>query len=326
MFIQRFFSSNRMNGFNCKNTSNLLMLLIVFIACSSFFLDKSKTVKNQKEIGDFPKFKFTDKEVNFLIIGDWGAGGSIQRNVAKGMESIFKTDNIQFIISTGDNFYPSGVTSTTDNQWKTKFHSVYKGDLQTLDWYPVLGNHDYKLNPEAQIEYSSVFHHWKMPSNYYKYSKTKDENSIDFFAIDTQLLISGTKDQKKAQLDWLDKELSQSTAKWKVCIGHHMIRSHGVYGDQSFMLKTVKPTLDKYNVKMYLSGHDHDLQLIKSSEDSFYQLISGAGGGARDTGYGKNTLFAHTNGGFVSCSISNKNIRCKFYNQYGSIVFSQILE
>jgi tartrate-resistant acid phosphatase type 5 len=298
------------------------LLTVLFVGTSSFFQQKGKPVKNQPDKILFPEVSFKENDLNFLIIGDWGAGGVIQKNVATNMEKTIPKDYIKFVVSTGDNFYPSGVTSTTDNQWKTKFHNVYKGELQNIKWYVVLGNHDYGLNPQAQVEYSNVFTNWVMPNNYYTFSKTIDNTTIDFFCIDTQLLIKGSKEEKDKQLQWLEKELSESKALWKICVGHHMIRSGGVYGDQSFMMRTIKPLLDKYGVHLYLSGHDHDLQLIKASDDHFYQLISGAGGGARETGYGKNTLFAHTNGGYVSCSISNKNIQCKFYNQHGVVVFT----
>jgi hypothetical protein len=304
--------------------------LFLFIATFSFssgcYQNNGKSIKNQPSKIEFPEVTYNQNEINFLIIGDWGAGGGIQKNVATSMEKTIPKDYIQFVVSTGDNFYPSGVSSTTDNQWKTKFHNVYKGGLQELKWYAILGNHDYGLNPKAQIDYSTVFSNWVMPNFYYKFSKNIDNTTVDFFCIDTQMLIKGSKEEKEQQLQWLEKELSESKALWKICVGHHMIRSHGVYGDQPFMMKTIKPLLDKYSVHLYLSGHDHDLQLIKADNDSFYQLISGAGGGARETGYGKNTLFAHTNGGFVSCSISNKNIRCKFYNQYGNVVFTHTIK
>jgi acid phosphatase len=312
---------------NFKHTFAFSFLIVVALAFTTCFSqNNSKSVKNQPTTLEFSNITFDEQDVNFLIIGDWGAGGVIQKNVSTSMEKTIPKDYIQFVVSTGDNFYPSGVSSTSDNQWKTKFHNVYKGKLQEMNWYSVLGNHDYGLNPQAQIEYSKVFTNWVMPNNYYSFSKNIDNTTVDFFCIDTQMLIKGSKEDKEKQFQWLEKELTASKSRWKICIGHHMIRSHGVYGDQPFMMKTIKPLLDKHNVTLYLSGHDHDLQLIKADNDTFYQLISGAGGGARETGFGKNTIFAHTNGGFVSCSISNKNIRCKFYNQHGNVVFTHTIK
>ena len=50
----------------------------------------------------------------------------------------------QFIVSTGDNFYPSGVRSTDDPQWNNKWVEVYNNDsIKDLPWYISVGNHDY---------------------------------------------------------------------------------------------------------------------------------------------------------------------------------------
>lgn len=68
---------------------------------------------------------------------------------------------IEFIISVGDNFYTNGVASVDDPMWKTSFEDIYKGANLFIDWYPVLGNHDYRGNPQAQIDYSKRSRRWK---------------------------------------------------------------------------------------------------------------------------------------------------------------------
>ena len=60
----------------------------------------------------------------------------------------------QFIISTGDNFYESGVDSVENSQWKTSYENVYSGKGLQKNWCVVLGNHDYSGNSNAQITYS----------------------------------------------------------------------------------------------------------------------------------------------------------------------------
>jgi hypothetical protein len=54
-----------------------------------------------------------------------------------------------FVLLLGDNFYPSGVKSVTDSQWKTAFVTPY--EALGLTFYPTLGNHDY----EGQIKEGS---------------------------------------------------------------------------------------------------------------------------------------------------------------------------
>lgn len=260
--------------------------------------------------------------VKFLVIGDWGAGGSFQKSIAQQMLQKAEEETPQFILSTGDNIYPNGVNSTDDKQWDTKFKNVYTGEALQLPWYAVLGNHDYRLSPEAQVEYSKVNPQWNMPERYYTFKREfPGVPAVEFFALDTQKMLTD-KNERIIQAKWLEEQLLKSEARWKVVVGHHMIRSHGIYGDQEFMLKSVKPLLDKYGVDIYICGHDHDLQLLKAAEDKFTCLISGAGGGARNTAYGENTKFAATNGGFNYIAITNNEMHIQFINRQGKVIFA----
>ncbi|MBC7408920.1 MAG: acid phosphatase, partial [Arcicella sp.] len=60
------------------------------------------------------------KELSFLVVGDWGRNGTQnQQEVANQMNRTALKANAQFVISTGDNFYESGVQSINDSQWET---------------------------------------------------------------------------------------------------------------------------------------------------------------------------------------------------------------
>src|SRR4051794_20565910 len=63
--------------------------------------------------------------IKFLVFGDWGLPGKPQRKVA---EQMGKMNDLDFIISVGDNFYPHGVASTSDKQWKDTFKNIYDYD------------------------------------------------------------------------------------------------------------------------------------------------------------------------------------------------------
>lgn len=57
------------------------------------------------------------------------------------MELVAKREKIDFIISTGDNFYYEGVDSISDPLWQSVYEGVYnsKENLKKLDWYSSLG-------------------------------------------------------------------------------------------------------------------------------------------------------------------------------------------
>ncbi len=261
--------------------------------------------------------------IRFYVIGDWGTGGKLQREVAAAMTRKSKIAKPQFILSTGDNIYPDGVQGADDPQWRSKFEDIYSAEQLQLPWYATLGNHDYRKNPDAQIDYGKTNHRWNMPARYYKFNKSDQECSIDFFAIDTQLITIGKGGE---QLAWLERSLADSTADWKLVFGHIMIRSYGVYENPPAMVKLVKPILDKHNADAYFCGHDHNLQCIKYPEDKFYQIISGGGGGSRNPLTGNNLLFSAANGGFVSCATSKKSLAVEFINKSGDVLYTKIIE
>eukprot|EP01035_Chromulina_nebulosa_P056767 gene56767-77811_t len=87
--------------------------------------------------------------LQFLFFGDWGLPGSNLTEVAGTMSQL---KNVSFLVALGDNFYESGVYSTDDPKW----NSIYTDNFSNIDVpiYAVLGNHDYRQNPDAQIQYA----------------------------------------------------------------------------------------------------------------------------------------------------------------------------
>lgn len=62
-----------------------------------------------------------------MKVGDWGRNGLYnQSEVARAMGRT--GNNLDFVISVGDNFYESGLTSVEDAQFDTSFTQVYIAD------------------------------------------------------------------------------------------------------------------------------------------------------------------------------------------------------
>jgi len=230
-----------------------------------------------------------EPSANFLVVGDWGRKGrDFQRHVADrmGEKAVLRRSN--FIASTADNFYTFGVSSVRDRQWRTSFEDIYTHDgLQSPPWYPVLGNHDYGGNVDAQVRYGGPSSRWQMHDRYYKESISgRGGASADLFFIDTVAWIGrealpfyflGTDIEEGNQRDqtaWLVRELERSTARFKFVFGHHGIHSIGPHGGEMQMAQ-LDNVLRRFGVTAYIHGHDHCLFHI--SHRGMDYICSGGG-------------------------------------------------
>ncbi|GFH25175.1 metallophos domain-containing protein, partial [Haematococcus lacustris] len=89
-------------------------------------------------------------------VGDWGRGGSeSQRKVASMMAQLGGCYRPSFVVSTGDNFYESGLRGPEDPFFTQTFTDVYTDDSLMVPWYAVLGNHDYGELDREQLRLCS---------------------------------------------------------------------------------------------------------------------------------------------------------------------------
>ena len=185
-------------------------------------------------------------------------------------------------------------------------------------WYPVLGNHDHKGEPTAQIEYSSLSSRWSMPAPYYRRTEVIGGDTIpaEFFFLDTTPL-TGVYHSKWASLfsrdaerqsEWLALALSVSRAKWKIVVGHHPIFSGGPHLISEQLAGRIKPLLDRFGVAAYINGHDHNLQHIVVDRVNY--LTCGSGCETREPRRErKSTLFEAATLGFLHVRICRPQLR-----------------
>lgn len=219
-----------------------------------------------------------------ILVGDTGSGEKEQYLCAKSMERLIDKHNIESVIVVGDNIYPSGCSSVSDNQFVTKFQEPYKNIK--LPFYLCLGNHDYgdMINnySKVQVEYTLSEYNtdkkWNMPSKWY----TQSFPMCDFFFIDTNFdWLSHA--QINEQLNDTIKAIQSSKKKWKILCGHHTWRSVGGHGNaekkhEKFMVKL----LNKVSFDLYVCGHDHCKSLIEVGSEKIPTLVIGTGGKSYD--------------------------------------------
>lgn len=278
-------------GFRKHSVFHFLTLAFVFFSTAGFG----------------PKPTIDREKLGVIFVGDTGTGKSEQFTVAKAMKKFCASDLCEWVLLLGDNFYSDGVKSVDDPQWKTKFEDPYLS--MQVTFRPVLGNHDYGGNIQAQIDYSKKMRHWWMPSRYYKWI----HKDAEFFAIDTE-------EFDGEQQKWLAKAIKNSTAKWKIVYGHHPIFSHGEHGDTDNLISDLLPIIDK-KVDFYLCGHDHDMQFIERDGNRF--IVSGSGAKLRKVEQGKHSLFAKSTLGFSHLTIEGDTAVVRMIDKDGKVLFSR---
>jgi tartrate-resistant acid phosphatase type 5 len=268
-----------------------------------------------------------------LVIGDWGRQGCLEQHLTAAQlahqAQLCQTDGI---ISTGDNFYENGVDSTKDPLWKVSFEEVYHHRSLQIPWYSVLGNHDYRGNTAAQILYSQQSSRWHMPARYYsKLMKVSESSELLLIFTDTTPLIETywetenhpdvLTQKPETQLAWLRQTLAESTARWKIVVGHHPVFSSSpMHGDTEELLTNFLPLFEEFGVDAYLCGHEHDLQLQKPEGHTIY-LVSGAGSEVRETDRKAMTLFSQSDKGFACISLDDEQMKIQFINAEGQTIF-----
>ena len=172
-------------------------------------------------------------ELSFIAIGDWGEGGKRQHQVAGAMGKWCADHTCDFIISTGDNFYPCGVKSVDDDYFNSRWRDVYNQPKTAgLTWYMCAGNHDHDkyckgkgYDVRYQVEYSKKNHQWHFPALFYSFTMNVGTSKIKFVSIDTESIRSGENDNFAA--NYLNRELNDPHVNWKIVFGHHPFYSAG---------------------------------------------------------------------------------------------------
>lgn len=262
--------------------------------------------------------------VSMIALGDQGSGDLQQWRVGQAMERVAARDGrLDMVVLLGDNFYGKSLTGTHDLSWQMKFERVYWGQwLSHVPFYAVLGNHDYPVSQKVELEYGQQHKgsgRWQMPSNFY----VKDFGSVDGRPLVRMVFLdtSAPREAFQQQIDLLDQAFQQSGPQpvWRIAAAHHPVRNHGQHGEDSELVTTLLPALQRNKVDIFLAGHDHNQQLLLRAAEPAW-VVSGAGGqklyavgaGAQDT------PFATARAGFSKLDMSASQLRLTYYDDRGN--------
>jgi tartrate-resistant acid phosphatase type 5 len=211
----------------------------------------------------------TPEPVRFAVIGDYGSGEQSEADVAE----LVKSWNPDFIITTGDNNYPSGEAATIDEnigQFYHEFIYPYKGTYgagaDVNRFFPSLGNHDwYVAGAQPYLDY------FELPGNERYYDFTW--GAIHLFALDGDPDEPDGVGASSDQAAWLQSRLAASSAPWKIVYNHFPPYSSGPHGNTDWM----QWPFQEWGATAVLAGHDHTYERLLV--DGFPYFVNGLGGG-----------------------------------------------
>ncbi|MDF3867426.1 metallophosphoesterase [Pseudomonas denitrificans (nom. rej.)] len=264
-------------------------------------------------------------QVILLALGDQGSGDLQQWRVAEGMEHVAESEGgVNMVLLLGDNFYGKALSGVNDPAWQLKFERVYHGHwLSHVPFYAVLGNHDYPDSSVVELDYARQHMgsgRWQMPAPFYTrdFGEVEGRPLLRVVFLDTNADTAG----RQGQADFLQTAFAAGPAPiWKMVVAHHALRSSGgKHGEDAKRLRELLPAMQRSGVDLYLSGHEHNQEvLVRPGEPAW--LVSGGGGqtldGLRPAESADGTLFAVERHGFARLAFSAQGLQLGYYDPQG---------
>ncbi len=276
-------------------------------------------------------------EYNFLVSNDNGRNGNYdQKPIAEAMGIWADSADAEFMAAVGDVHHYGGIRSTQDPLWMTNYELVYSQAALQLDWFPVLGNHEYRGNTQACIDYSQTSRRWNLKSRYYSFSaEVNDSTSICFVFIDTPPLIDKYRNDSTSYLDarfqdmnkqlsFIDSVLSQSNDTWKIVMGHHPIHAYTTKdsSERHDLQQRLEPILKNNKVDVYINGHIHNFQHIQKEGSAIDYIVNSSASLSRPVEEIEETQFCSPVTGFLVCGADHNAFHINMMNKNGECIYT----
>ncbi|EYU21855.1 hypothetical protein MIMGU_mgv1a0097861mg, partial [Erythranthe guttata] len=201
-----------------------------------------------------------------------------------------------------------------------------------------LGNHDYRGDALAQLSpfLRKIDSRWLCLRSF-----VVNAEIAELFFVDTTPFVeeyftspedhvydwrgvSPVKSYTANLLKDLESALKESSATWKIVVGHHAIRSVGHHGDTQELIDQLLPILQANKVDLYMNGHDHCLERISDQKSPIQFLTSGAGSkawrGDVSTSNNAGVNFFYDGQGFMSVKLTQSDVEIVFYDVFGRLL------
>lgn len=216
---------------------------------------------------DEPPLALRPSSLKFAVIGDSGQWSRAQQETAAQLAAQREHFPFDFVLMLGDNNYGDG----SPESYKLRFEEPFKKLLDAeVTFYAARGNHD--IGPQ-----------WNYPlfnmggERYYTFQRKAGVlpplvgDRVQFVALDSVNL-------DDEQISWLDRQLSESKAEWKIVFFHHPIYSSGRYASSSAARRvTLEHVLIEHQVDAVFAGHEHLYERMAPQTGVMYFVVGASG-------------------------------------------------
>ena len=275
-----------------------------------------------------------EDKFNMYMANDLGRNGYYdQKPIAELMGVMAEEVGPEFVIAAGDVHHFEGVRSVQDPLWMTNYELIYAHPELMIPWYPVCGNHEYRGNTQAVVDYSRISARWEMPARYYTKAFDEVGTTVRIVWIDTTPLIDKYREENQkypdaclqdidTQLQWLDATLAAAQEDWVIVVGHHPIYADTEKDDieRQNMQARVDNILRKHRVDMYLNGHIHNFQHIRMPGSDIDYITNSSGSLSRKVQAVEGTVFCSGEPGFSILSATPKTLELRMIDKTGKVL------
>ena len=197
---------------------------------------------------------FNSSSQRVVVYGDSRLGHQTHRKIVRAICN--KRPKIVF--HTGD------LVTESPREWAT-VNQITRPLRQGAQFYPVIGNHEYK----AGIE--SYFDNFQLPYNEQWYSL--ERYGVHFIVLDSNEDLK----QGSLQRSWLKEDLNNigEDINFVIALFHHPPFSRHKY-DEKNLLNLLVPLLEEYKVDLVFNGHQHAYERLRRND--IYYIVTGGGG------------------------------------------------
>ena len=195
--------------------------------------------------------------LRFAVLGDTGTGSKQQFEVAQQVARFHQIFPFETVILLGDNIYGGEKPRDYEKKFEQPYASLLKAGVK---FYAALGNHD-----DPGLRNYKLFN-----MNGQRFYSFKPKNGVRFFALDSNYM-------DRQQIEWLEKELNDSSSDWKIAFFHHPLYSSGEkHGPDEDLRRVLEPMFVKSGVGAVFTGHEHFYERLKPQKGILHFVAGGS--------------------------------------------------